>query len=74
MAGPCFKLARRSVRAGFVKGRAGENGIRSHELGKLFFAAITGLNQFSECCGSQGIQQQISSMRNLRGRMQCLLS
>lgn len=63
MAGPCFKLARRSVRAGFVKGRAGENGIRSHELDKLFFAAITGLNQFLEC----GLDQLPEQARRFGG-------
>ena len=63
MAGPCFKLARRSVRAGFVKGRADENGIRSHELGKLFFAAITGLNQFLEC----GLDQLPEQARRFGG-------
>ena len=75
MAGPCFKLARRSVRAGFVKGRAGENGNTFHELTMLSFAAITGLNQFLECgldqlpeqarrFGGMGVALRLSSPKN----------
>lgn len=54
----------RAVPSGRIRQRpCRRNGIRSHELGKLFFAAITGLNQFLEC----GLDQLPEQARRFGG-------